>query len=440
MKLNTILNQASSAQDLTEQSKEFDAETNGALAAVTSLEVESLVDSIDVMMNAIGSIEDQRDMLLDQESLTAQGVLGFRAAHNAVHATFSSVLPEVDTESLNTEGALSKALTMEVEALDMSFKSIVSKVKEFFKKVVAKIKEFWGKHISSIGRLKKAAEALEEKANKIQGTMEEKELTISESQLRAMMTSGDQKVVLADLLKEMPGDAIELTKGTSEDFGARLAKVNALTIKDSDDENWTEFKKVATSMVGGDKTKIDGDSRFPEREGYRYGLEKASIIGGKKAVKTYVMKTVKNGEDTTPMIVRTKTEIVDIVADAKFEKEYEVAALDKGEISQAAKGVVNACDKLLKVTSTTDKTEKDFNKAVDKLEKQLDKASKKKVSDTYTQVSKDIFNIYSGILNGVSGEAAAVVNFERACNSCVAKGAEALFALAVKSSKNFSKD
>lgn len=358
-----------------------DQEIAGEVEAVNA-EMQELEQAISTSEQAAEALEQVQEFV---ESKQAEGGLNEQAAEAVQVATEAMVscfgghvtIKHPALESFGKEGGRATATAYTLENLGDTIKKIWEAIKKWVKDFIAKAKDWFRAHFSAAGMLKKAGEALAEKARAKIGTPEEPNFELSGSERKFLsITSSDSDVSknISDLETLIANTWNDTT--VKELNEANKEVINYLKDIDLDKKTDNIFVKINgffTSVAGNLASKVGpATSQKTGNANKMVAIGKDKMLGG-------VRMQIRLHGTPTGGIMSAAVEFVEQKATDSFGKEKSIKALTSQQIASVGDAIGMIGESLLNNGKLVSKNDEFIEKAIaqfDKMSAQLEKMDK----------------------------------------------------------------
>ena len=318
--------------DLGEITEVAEAVNTGADAGEQLGEVEALVE--DAVENGDGlSPVAAEAVRISVEAICAR----IGANPRAVYSLYA-------TENFQSASSRKANSRIALEGVGEFLKNLYEKIKAALKNMWTKIKEFWNKHISTLGRVKKALEAMKTKVTSSSGKIK------GSSQMEEAPSS---------LVNAFAGKGAINTTAIDKFIKAHVAMV-ALAADTS--EKISDLNKVATAKVNS----FDVVTALNKLEPFTLGSSAEPLIGG-----VWIDYDVEKETDTDKVTVTVTRETID-----EKETKRSLIIADKGDVKAVLDSTLKIINDTIKSKDLSDKAEDASNKYFQALGKAIDKFEK----------------------------------------------------------------
>ena len=340
------------------------------------VETENALVALEQTAEGLESLETEVSASMEDGGLDSRqaGLLAVACSNAMAPFGGQMVKPMPGAESFDAAGGREAATRAGLESLKESAKAIWDAIVEFLQKAKAAVMKWFNENIAKVGRLKKAAESLAEKAGDKQGSPDKSKLAVTRPEY--LGEGGEASATLVGLtpagleaVAKFLKDAAAKQEAEAKDAEAVVDAVekNGDLKDDAAASAWA--KSVVDSInsyvanVGNGGKALSGDKRFTAGDG-------ESLVVSQKPIAGSIGIVVKK-----PKADSGKVATITFAGAVKPKKAKEVKAdaLNGGDISALCEGVVKVCDAILDA--------KEILPKVDKFTDEVIKAGKGVVKD-----------------------------------------------------------
>ncbi len=331
-------------------------------------EVAELAEGVDQGTEAADEMEEVQELVeasaeegegLDPIAAEAIG-LAIKAICSKIGANPSSVYSMYAGENFSSPSSRKANTVLAAEGIGSFIADMWKRIKAALKKLWEKAKKLWDKLISTLGRTKKALEAMKKKVGKSSGTFKGPALL---------------EKAPGSLMSAFPGES-DITantfKNTKTVHATLSAKIEAI-VKDVKEVN----DEAITAMLVAANT---DELKFPDGT-INLGSENEPLIGGTYAIFTMKKESDNEGKLTLESEFKTIDKKVD---------EASLKLAGKDEVAGILAGALELITAAINDKKNFDKGEKDFNSAMTK----IDQAVNKDIGGVKEPVKNKAANLY----------------------------------------------
>ncbi len=381
-------------------------EVAGEVATVDA-EVKNLEGAIETTEDAIQGLEAVKEFAEEKKEeggLTEGEAKLVQVATEALVARFKGniQIKHATIESFGAAGNRMKSTDFTIESIGDQLKSMWEAVKRWFKKWSEKMGDWFRAHVSNAGRMKKAAQALADKAGTKHGEKQEDTFKMGVAE-RRFLTMSDTGAPSVEELVSLAGKQYDAANQTIKQIKAENEKlineIKAIPVEETAGvkaaEGVTEVaeKKFAAIItdIGGVYGKIAGKV-----------AESDNLMGGMKMKLTATYAPTGTDGDASDNGAKAGTGIImtaslDYVErdDVKFEDEKDVNATDKSGVIKALGSVMGICDSIMAMQKNESQEASDQKKMEQEIDKIVAKLGKKEGADGLKRVVKNAGKLLS---------------------------------------------
>ncbi len=361
-------------------------EVAGEVATVDA-EVKNLEGAIETTEDAIQGLEAVKEFAEEKKEeggLTEGEAKLVQVATEALVVRFKGniVVKQATVESFGAAGNRMKSTDFTIESIGDTLNSMWEAIKRWFKKWSEKMGDWFRAHVSNAGRMKKAAQALADKAGTKHGEKQDDTFKMGVAERRFLTVKDNADPKVADLVRIAGAQfdvADKTIKQIKENNKNLIDTIKGLPLEDSAEEK-DDAGKVT-------KASVDALTKAGEAYASIKGKlkEHKDLLGGMEMTLTVTESpvdgtTTPSSSTGTAIIMTASMDYIES-SDNKFEDEKDVKAMEKGDVIKALGSVMGICDSIISMqkgesqeASDQKKMEEEINKIVAKLEKKKDAA------------------------------------------------------------------
>lgn len=313
-------------------------------------EIEETAEAVETGADAgeqLGQVEELvEDTVENADGLTPVAAEAVRISVEAICARIGAnpraVYSLYAAENFQSASSRKASSRIALEGVGNFLKDLYEKIKAALKNMWVKITAFWDKHISTLGRVKKALEAMKAKVSASSGKFEGRsQLDEAPSSLvDAFIGTGVLNVGAIDKFIKTHAAAT----GTSEEVTSKVTAFNAVI-------------NQSVLTIGGKNSPVTGI--FKEKN---LGTPEAPLVGG-----THIHYAVEGGEDSEdPVNIVTTRETV-----SDKETKRALILADKGEVKNLLDSTLRIINETIKIKNSVVKLQEATTKMLNGFDKAI---------------------------------------------------------------------